>query len=112
MEKLVFIENDDGQEMDSVTCESMSDCQLIEQQQMRQRLQEIIDEAPSDANIKVFLRKMKDGYRGLLRVASSQGEFESRITAKKVTSVLEQLCNSVEKQIFSWRSKRVQKIGS
>ena len=107
MEKLIFIENDVGQEeMDPGTIASMSECQASEQQEIRQRLQEIIDEAPSDANIKVFLRRIKDGYRGFLRVASSQGEFESQITATKVTLVFEQLCNSVEKQILSWRADR------
>lgn len=75
-------------------------------QEINARLTEVVEKAPSDANVQFILRRVGQGFKGLLRIRSSRGRFVSGATGEKVVDVVNNMCREVNSQIRRWKGIR------
>jgi hypothetical protein len=74
--------------------------------EINSRLQEVIEQAPSDANAQFILRRVGNGFKGLLRIRSSRTRFVGSASGEKLVEVVNRIFNEVNSQIRGWKGKR------
>lgn len=74
--------------------------------ELNERLQGLLDEAPSDASAEILVRKINGVYRGVLKVASLQRKFAGGSTGVNLTDLFERIFRQVHEQIVEWKRHR------
>jgi hypothetical protein len=74
--------------------------------EIKGKMLSILEGAPSDASISLFLREGRDGYDGLLKIFSNQRQFVAARVDRRVTSVLNGIFEDLTAQLEDWRRGR------
>ncbi|HVK62740.1 MAG TPA: hypothetical protein VM432_14375 [Bdellovibrionales bacterium] len=95
--------------------EEITDCPLAPEEgemlEINQRLQTILDRAPSDASAELSIRRTDDGYRGLLNVYSLHRHFSGGFKGARLREVIDRVVADVFEQINDWKRSRVIEAG-
>jgi hypothetical protein len=70
-------------------------------------LENLMEEAPSDASISSYFKKMKDGYTGIVNIVSSQGRFVAEAASQDLNEIVASIKEQIHRQIAEWREARV-----
>lgn len=65
------------------------------------------EKAPSESFHHAVLKKIPDGYIGLIKVSSQVGVFEAEVTDKTPEIVLEGLYRKLKKDLTLWKKDRL-----
>jgi hypothetical protein len=95
-----------GVGMDGITCDKLQEAGDEAMREINMRLQHMLEEAPSDASAKLFIRKVRTGYKGLLKVYSCQRKFVTGAIEGKFTDLIEDLFKDIQLQIQDWKEHR------
>lgn len=74
--------------------------------EMNERLEEIMDRAPSDSSAELHVRKSESGYKGTLKVNSQQRRFVGGGSGPDIMDVFEKVVDEVQDQISEWSKGR------
>ncbi|MES2857207.1 MAG: hypothetical protein V4692_15165 [Bdellovibrionota bacterium] len=95
--------------------QELTDCPLDsdegEMAEINQRLQSILDRAPSDASAELSIQKSEDGYHGLLNVYSIHRHFSGGYDGSRLRDVIDRVVSEVYEQINDWKRSRVIEAG-
>ncbi len=72
----------------------------------RNKINSLIESSPSDANATMKINKTKLGYRGILKIISSQGVFKAKACHRNLKDMFNSLISSVDTQVKTWRTNR------
>lgn len=92
--------------MDGLT---RAELQKLGQDAMREindRIQAVLDRAPSDASAFLLIRLGHRGYKGVLKVASRQRKFIGGGAAADFGDVVDRVFSEVNEQIEQWKKQR------
>lgn len=70
------------------------------------RIQALLDQAPSDSSAHFLVREVNGGFKGLLKIISSQRKFAGGAEAAQLADVVESVLSEVQEQIEAWRRTR------
>lgn len=70
-------------------------------------LENLMEEAPSDASVSTYFKKMKDGYTGIVNIVSSQGRFVAEAASQDLNEIVTSIKAQIHNQIAQWRDSRV-----
>lgn len=76
------------------------------EEQTRNKINELYNSSPSDANATVQLRKTRLGYRGILKIISSQGVFKAKAYHQNMNEVFRMLFTNIGDQLDQWKTQR------
>jgi hypothetical protein len=78
------------------------------EENLRNRIQALLESAPSDASASAKFKKAKRGYEGLIEIFSSQGKFVAEAVGGNLNEVIHNISGQILKQIKDWRGYRFQ----
>jgi hypothetical protein len=70
-------------------------------------LDDLMENAPSDASASSTICKLKRGYSGILDICSSQGRFVAKAICKDPQEMAQQLFGQIQKQLQDWQHRRL-----
>jgi hypothetical protein len=70
------------------------------------KLNHLLEVAPSDANVTSEITKINKGYSGVLKIFSSQGKFVAETTAHNIEDLINTLLRLMYRQMKKWRKCR------
>ncbi len=73
---------------------------------IRHRLRWLMDKAPSDATATFFIKPVKTGYKGLLKIHSAQRRFVAGGEASSLAELMDRISSEIKGQLYSWRQVR------
>ena len=73
---------------------------------LNMQLESLMDKAPSDATGIFFIRKEKDGYKGLLKIRSIQEKFVAACSSPNLSDLTERIIKEARSQIEVWKRNR------
>jgi hypothetical protein len=73
---------------------------------IRHRLRWLMDKAPSDATATFFIKPMKTGYKGLLKIHSAQRRFVAGGEAGSLSELMDRISSEIKGQLHNWRQVR------
>ena len=74
--------------------------------EINNRIEHVLDRAPSDSSANLLLRKSGDGYRAFFKVRSAQGKFAGFIRGKNLIETVDKVLSKVRTQIDDWKETR------
>ncbi len=74
--------------------------------EINEKVREVMEEAPSDASVQLVLRRVGRGFKGLLKVYSSQQKFARGARGTGLGEVVNHLFGDVREQIRAWKQAR------
>ncbi len=80
--------------------------------EINDRLKEMMEEAPSDASAELIVRRVGHGFKGFLKVCSSQRKFIGGSAGPKLFEVVNSIFDEVRSQIRTWKRTRFVGAGS
>lgn len=78
---------------------------------INEQLQRVLDRAPSDASATLLIRKVQDGYKGLLKIYSRQRRFVGGSVDHYLPTVVASIFEEVREQIEDWKRTRSLDVG-
>ena len=78
------------------------------EESLRERIQTLLESAPSDASASAKMSKVKRGYEGIIEIFSSQGKFVAGAVGENMNDVLLAMTKQIHKQFKDWRGYRFQ----
>lgn len=93
-------------EIDEETRKELSDAGHETVREINNRIQGVLDSAPSDASVSLTIRQSKDGYKGVLKILSKQRKFIGGGADKRFSVVLDRIFEEVRQQIDDWKKRR------
>ena len=75
--------------------------------EIKERLETIMDSAPSDAVARIVVKKIRGGFHAFLRIYSKQTKFLVGASSAQLGDAMNQLFDDVNRQIRSWRDARI-----
>ena len=91
--------------LDAATLDGQADDQK-QINEIKERLEVILDSAPSDAVARIVVKKIRGGFHAFLRIYSKQTKFLVGASAPHLRDAMNQLFDDVGRQIGSWRDSR------
>ncbi len=73
---------------------------------LREKVQSLLESAPSDATASAVLRKCEAGYEGLIQIFSSQGKFVAKSVSQNFNDLVQTLSKELHQQFKVWRGYR------
>ena len=69
-------------------------------------LQRVYDEAPASCYLKATISKVRDGFKAVVTIHSSAGQFFTSAHALRLTEVGHQIVSKMHRQLGRWKSQR------
>ena len=73
---------------------------------LKDKIDRLLEVAPSDANATSEITKIKTGYLGVLQIFSSQGKFVAETTGRNLDDLVKSLFQLMYRQMKKWRNCR------
>ena len=73
---------------------------------LKDKIDHLLEVAPSDANATSEITKTKTGYLGVLQIFSSQGKFVAETTGRNLDRLVKTLFRLMYRQMKKWRNCR------
>jgi hypothetical protein len=73
---------------------------------IRHRLRWLMDKAPSDATATFFIKPVKNGFKGLLKIHSTQRRFVAGGEASSLSELMDRISSEIRGQLHNWRQVR------
>ncbi len=80
-------------------------CGALEIQQ-REKLNYLLDRAPSDSSLDFSFQKAKETYEGFIQITSSQRKFLAKAAQSDPAALLADLFEQIKGQIAVWNAQR------
>ena len=72
-----------------------------------ERLNDLLEKAPSDASLSTQISKLKKGYEGMIEIISSRTKFLANSIKNDPDELAFDLIDQIYKQILKWRDERI-----
>ncbi len=73
---------------------------------LKQKLQKLLEEAPSHSHINFTVSQQKDAMKGILIVHSTVGHFVAIASGKMPLEVADKLVNKIHRELTEWKQNR------
>jgi hypothetical protein len=86
--------------------EGVSGANQTAMREIDDRIRDMIEGAPSDASVELLVHKTPTGFKGLLKVNSTQRRFVGGFQAPSFNEVVDRIFQEVQEQIEAWKLSR------
>ena len=74
---------------------------------INESMQKVLDEAPSDASVKLSIKQVGEGFKGILKVSSAQRRFVSAAGMTNLALLVKNLFEQTHHSIGVWKRLRL-----